>query len=140
MKKIILSLFVIAAVTVLTNKATAQYAIPSYDVPVVADPTTFEETSRSSSYSISPFTKINVLSIQPVGKGERKLIVTVKDSNINTTAWVIINIYSLDGSITYGPYTVTEGIDFEKYLSTDYEWGVSTIDASVGSEMDVFFE
>ncbi len=140
MKKLILSLIVIAAVTVLTNKAYAQYAIPSYDVPVVADPTTFEETSKSSSYSISPFTKLSPFSIQPVNRGKRKLNVTTKDNDIGTTAWATIEIYSLDGNITYGPYTVYEGTPFSILLSEDYEWGVRTLDSSTDCEMSVWFD
>lgn len=140
MKKVLLSLLVIAAVTVFTSSTFAQYAIPSYDVPVIADPTTFEEAVPTTSFYVSPFTKANQTNQVSVPDGRRKLNVTTIDSNINTTAWATIEIYSLDGNITYGPYTVYEGLPFSQFLSDEYEWGVNTIDASEGCEMSVWFD
>jgi len=140
MKKLILSLLVIASVTVLTNKAYAQYAIPSFDVPVIADPTTFVEVTSSSYNATTNFTKSNPLLQKPTSREERKLNVTIRDNDVQTTAWVGIEIYSLDESITYGPYTVYEGALFEKLLSNEYEWGVRVLTASEDCEMSVWFD
>jgi len=139
MKKLILSLLVIASVTVLTNKAYAQYAIPSFDVPVIADPTTFEEVTSSSYNATTNFTKSNTFKEKPTGRERRKLNVTTIDNDIQTTAWASIEIYSLDGNITYGPYTVYEGAPFEKSLSEAYEWGVRVLSASESCEMSVWY-
>ena len=135
MKKLILALFIIAAITALNNKTFAQYAIPSYDVPVIADPTTFEETATQSTTS-----GFNLISANPASRGERKVNVRVIDNDMQTTASSTIEIYSLDESITYGPYTVYEETTFELLLTEEYEWGVRVLAASEGCEMSVWFD
>ncbi|MFK5854496.1 MAG: hypothetical protein QM503_00095 [Bacteroidota bacterium] len=137
MKKLILSLFVLVALTVLTNNAMAQYGIPSYDVPVIADPTTFEETT---SYNFTKtLSKPNPFIQKPTSRGEKMLTIIVRNQDVQTTAWVSIEIYTINESITYGPYTVYEGTPLEQSLSTEYEWGVRVLTASTGCEMSVWF-
>jgi hypothetical protein len=140
MKKLILSLLVIASISVLTNKVYAQYAIPSFDVPVVADPTTFEEMSRSSNNFTTPTAKNNSLSKKPISRGERKLNVELKSNDDKTMSSASIEIYSLDVSTTYGPYSVYEGTPFQKFLNEEYEWGVRILFATSGCEMSVWFD
>jgi|GEM_PF-1249766 len=144
MKKVILSIILIASVAIFANTAVAQYAIPSFNVPVIADPTTFEEVTSASPSTNPELTKTlqsNPFSQKPsASDGERDLYIKVKDRDIATTASAIVEIYSLCGSITYGPYTVTEGNTLIKTLSTNYQWGVSTLSSTEGCEMDVWFE
>ncbi len=134
MKKTIMTLLVVIAAITLTNNLSAQYSIPSYNVPVVADPTTFEEIQRTTvSYN-------NPVSQQLGNRGRRKLIIKVKDNNSSSTATETINIYSLDGSFLFGPYTVSEGSNFEIDLDDDLDWGLCVLQATPDSEMDVWFE
>ena len=140
MKKLILSFLVIASISVLTNKVYAQYAIPSYDVLVVADPTTFEEMSRSSNNFTASTVKNNSLSKKPISREEVKLNVIIKSKDDKTIASASIEIYSLDESITYGPYAVYESIPFQKFLNDNYEWGVRILFATSGCEMSVWFD
>ncbi len=140
MKQLLLSLFVISLVTILSSKAVAQYSIPSYNVLVVADPTTFEETPSSSSSYILPGNTFNPFSQKPLTRGEKEVYIKSNDRDFATTAIVTISIYSLDGSYTYGPYTVTEGTTFVKTLDDSYEWGIRTLSCTEGCELDVWFE
>jgi len=140
MKKLILSLLVIASISVLTNKVYAQYAIPSYNVPIVADPTTFEEMSPSSNNFTTPTVKNSSLSKKPISRGERMITIKTKGYDDATTACASIEIYSLDVSTTYGPYAVYEGTPFQKLLNDDYEWGVRILFATSGCEMSVWFD
>jgi len=134
MKKFILVLLTVVVATALTSKVSAQYSIPSYDVPVIADPTTFEEASVSNmTMSIEPFKN-------PKTREKRKVLVEAIDKDVSKGAWVSIRIYSLDNTIIYGPYLVNEGIVFEMELDADYKWGVKAIDASDNCKMSVWFE
>ncbi len=65
MKNLILSFLVITSISVLTNKVYTQYAIPSFAVAVIADPTTFEEVTRTTCNLITSTAKINSLSQKP---------------------------------------------------------------------------
>lgn len=140
MKKLVLALFVIAAVTVLTNKLVAQNPIPSFNVPVIVNPTTFEEISNSSSNLATPFSIGETLFSQTAGKGEVKLNIEATDKNNETTASAIVEIYSLDTELVYGPYTVVEGTIFTMFLSDKYEWGVRTLFATSGCELSTWFD
>ncbi len=140
MKKVIMTLLVVVAATTLTTKLSAQYSIPSFNVPVIADPTTFEEAqSSNTSYNIN-LLLFNPFSQKPVNREERDIIIKVKDNDSGTTAYATVEIYSLDYTYLYGPYTVYEGTNFEMPLSSEYQWGLRTIAASTGCEMDVWFE
>jgi hypothetical protein len=115
----------------------AQNPIPSYDVLIVTIPATFEEFAPSSgvhfNYFDLSFTEMRTME-------EKKLNVLATDYNPTTKASAIIEVYSLDGSITYGPYTVIESDIFTMILPSSILWGVRIIDSDKGSEVDVWFE
>ena len=136
----IIILLTVVAATALTSKLTAQYSIPSFDVPVIADPTTFEESPISNAIGFGNITMGFVPVKNPVNREERIIVVKAIDKDVATNAWADIIIYSLDYSISYGPYTVNEGNLFEMGLSEEYEWGVEVVDASQGCEMSVWYE
>ena len=140
MKKLLLSLFVVSLVTVLSSKVVAQYAIPSYDVLIVADPTTFEETSRSSSSHPILVKVTNPFIQKPTSRGEKKIYINTKDLDSGTSASASVVIYSLDGTYMYGPYTVIEGTTYSMVLDDNYRWGVQTISCTEDCEMDVWFD
>ncbi len=141
MKKFILVLLTVVVATALTTKLSAQYSIPSYDVPVIADPTTFEETPVSNAIGFGNVVRGVEEEIQDLGSRDERIILTKTiDDYESTTAWAVIIIYSLDNTINYGPYTVYEDIAFNMNLSTDYEWGVKVVDASQGCQLSVWYE
>ncbi len=137
MKKKLTILFVLLGTVLLTENLFAQNPIPSYDVPIINDPTVFEEVSPDLNTSSIYFGHmVYYLSTME----EKKLKLEVSDRDSSTTSWLSIEVYSLDGTVEYGPFTVNEGVTFEISLSTALTWGVRVIDASVGSEVDVWFD
>jgi len=140
MKKLFLLLLILLAVTSLTNKLAAQNPIPSYDVPVVADPTTFEESTSASSTYNSSRANSDLLIQNKLGRGEKLLKLKTKDQATNTTAFADFYIYAIDATFQYGPFNCLEGTTFSQTLSADYIWGVRVIDASSNCEIDVWFE
>jgi hypothetical protein len=141
MKKFMVVLLTVVVATALTNKVTAQYSIPSFDVPVIADPTTFEEMPLENVVGFGNVVHgIEPVIIETGTREERIMRVDATDKDVATTAWSNIVIYSLDNTINYGPYTVYEGNNFEINLSTDYEWGLRVVDASQGCEMSVWYD
>jgi len=137
MKKTLTILFVLLGAVLFTENLLAQNPIPSYDVPIINDPTVFEEVSPELNISFNYFG--NVI-YSPSTREEKKLKLEVSDRDSSTTSWVTIEVYSLDGAVEYGPFTVNEGVTFQLSLSTALTWGVRVIDASVGSEVDVWFD
>lgn len=137
MKKLFISSLIIFVAVFIANKLSAQNPIPSFNVPIIVDPTIFEEVVPSSSFN---FNSLNLSLPQPGSREERKLNVYVSDKNTLTTSWAIIEIYSLDESVFYAPFTVYEGAAFNITLSDTLLWGVRVLNASEGSKMDVWFE
>jgi hypothetical protein len=134
MKKFIIALLTVVVATALTTKLSAQYSIPSFNVPVIADPTTFEETPASNmTIGIEYFKKPNT-------REERKMTVKITDPGRTAIACASIIVYSLDNTIEYGPYMVYAGNPFEIMLSTDYTWGVRIIEATEDCELSVWYE
>ena len=137
MKKLFLNALLVIAGMMLSHNLFAQYPIPSFNVPVVVDPTIFEEINPSSGTN---FNNLGYSLIQPDSREEKKFRILAKDNNILNQAWVIIDIYSLDGSFQYGPYTVTENNIFEMTVDNNILWGIRVKDASQDCVMDVWFE
>jgi len=130
MKKLVYFVLVIIASTTLTCKLSAQNPIPSFNVPVIADPTTFEENPVANFLFGA-----NVLS-----REERQIYIITSNRTPETTAWVVIEIYSLDGTITYSSFYVAEGDLFEQVVDGERNWGIRVLDASSESTMDVWIE
>jgi len=130
-------MFVFAMMILSPEKLLSQNPIPSFNVPIIIDPTVFEEVPQSFN------TLYNLLSPFPLStknSGEKKLVLIVTDRDLSVSSWVEIEVYSLDGAVVYGPFTVNEGVLFEMILSTSLTWGVRIIDASEGSMVDVWFD
>lgn len=130
-------MFVFAMMVLSPEKMLSQNPIPSFNVPIIIDPTLFEEVVPSFG------AKANFLHNQwlsPSNRAEKKLCLNVKDRNTSYTSWVVAEVYSLDGSIIYGLFTVNEGTVFEIFLSASLTWGVRVIDASANAELDVWFD
>jgi len=139
MNKLTLYTAILFIITLASKSAFSQNPIPSFNVPVVADPTSFEETPPPLRTFITKALVTNPFSQKPINRDEKTIKIKTKDHLENNAAWSEFIIYSLDSSIEYGPYTNMEGTIFEKTLSTQYEWGVRVQDASIECEMDVWF-
>jgi hypothetical protein len=137
MKKILTILFVLLGTVLFTENLLAQNPIPSYDVPIINDPTVFEEVVLPLCTS---FNCTNLSLLAPNNREEKKLGLMVTDRDNSINSWVVIEVYSLDGGVAYGPFTVIEGVLFEMALSTSLTWGVRVTDSSEGSIVDVWFD
>ncbi len=140
MKKIIMTLLVVVAVTSLTTRLSAQYTIPSFNVPVVADPTSFEETGATNfSYGANSLVKFNHLKQKPSNREERKMKVQFERPPSKTTICATVLIYSVDGQTTLGPYPVVEGVVLEVTID-ERDWGVKVVNAINDCELSVWIE
>ena len=102
----------------------AQYAIPSFEVELEQENTTFEEDE---------------VLLQLESMEERQMIVKVEDESPSQSTWAIVKIYSLDGLDELGPYTVNEGTLL--YVPIDErEWGVRVIDFLPGCIISAWIE
>ena len=102
----------------------AQYAIPSFEVELEQENTTFEEDE---------------VLLQLESMEERQMIVKVEDESPSQSTWAIVKIYSLDGLDELGPYTVNEGTLL--YVTIDErEWGVKVIDFLSGCIISTWIE
>jgi len=140
MKKSIMTMLVVIVAITLTSKLSAQYSIPSFNVPVIGDPTTFEEVlETSASFGSTNLLYFNPFGQKPINREEKKLKATTSDPNTNTTSCIMFEVYSLDGTDIYGPFTVYEGEIFEICID-EREWGIRVLTASEESEMSVWIE
>jgi hypothetical protein len=140
MKQTLQFLFLLIFIIIFTNEIHAQYPIPSYNVPIVADPTLFEEEIAQPLNINSNHWILLPIICGPVGIGEKAVVVKIRDDITTSTAQADINIYSLDGSIIYGPFTVIEGTNLVVPLDAGYLWGVRVLTTTPISEMDVWFD
>ncbi len=140
MKKIIMTLLVVVAVTSLTTRLSAQYTIPSFNVPVVADPTSFEETGATNfSYGANSIVRFNHLKQKPSNRERRKMKVAVSKTLSKTQVLATVMVYSLDEQTTLGPYPVVEGIVLEVVID-ERDWGVKVVSAIDDCELSVWIE
>ncbi|OFY48974.1 MAG: hypothetical protein A2W85_15020 [Bacteroidetes bacterium GWF2_41_31] len=137
MKKLLLNVLLVVAGTIFSHNLFAQYPIPSFNVPVIIDPTIFEEINPSSG---TTFNNLGFSFGQPGSREEKKLKIEIKDQSILTSAWASIEVYSLSGNLIYGPFSIYEGVPFELAVSTAELWGIRVLNASEECQMDVWFE
>lgn len=139
MKNLPVLLLSFVALLLLSGNIHAQYSIPSFDAPIIADPTTFEEVTMQNSTSYS-FVKENPFVTKPNGRDEKNIFVSSKDNNQNTNAFFTFEIYSLDHTINYGPFTTYEGNIFTMSLNANIQWGIRSVACSEGCIVDIWFE
>ncbi len=137
MKKLLLSVLLVVAGMIFSHNLFAQYPIPSFNVPVVVDPTIFEESIPLSSRS---FNIVSSSLKQPTNIDEKKMIIVVKDDAIATASWVTLEVYSINGDSVFGPFQVNEGNTFMIALSITELWGVRVLNSSEECKMDIWFE
>lgn len=140
MKRIIYYTAFITTLILISVNVVAQNPIPSYDVPVIVDPTTFEEQTNSNSATYSHITFLIASNPDKGARSEKELCIRIKDENNSTTAFSEFYIIAIDTTITYGPYYCYEGTVFTKLVSSDYLWRVMVADATSESFMDVWFD
>jgi hypothetical protein len=104
--------------------AQAQYAIPSIEIELEQENTTFEE----------PQGLIRLLSAE-----ERQMVVKVEDNDPAVATWAVVVIYSLDGEDELGPYTVTEGTILKETID-DHDWGVKVNSFRPGCVISAWIE
>lgn len=138
MKNLLIILLAITTSIICTSEVIAQYSIPAYDVEIVADPTTFEESTSQSGFTQTNHRK--PLSIQlPGSDGERQMKVGVVSKNGGGGATAVVYIYSLDEQDILGPFTVVEGTVLSQSID-EREWGVEVVSSSEGAEVSVWIE
>lgn len=121
-----LVLFVLGLFTASLSNAQEQYPIPSFNVELTGDNTTFEETE-------------GLVLISPMTIAEKNIRIKVDDNNPQQTSWVTVIIYSLDGQDELGPYTVVEGTPLEVPVD-EREWGVMVVNYLDGAILSVWKE
>jgi len=139
MKKIIITSIILFAAVIFFNKLSAQNPIPAFNVPVIADPTVFEETSGTSSACFSLSDGLPQVLKSPFNADERTLCVELERKLNKDYIWSTFMVYSLDGLTTYGPFTIFEG---EVHRTTvDLRlWGVRVVNASSDAKLSVWFD
>jgi len=108
------------------SKAQAQYPIPSYQVELAQENTTFEEDE-------------NVELFGPLSMEESQLIIEVGDLNPSQASWATVIVCSLDGLDVLGPYTVMEGTPLAVNID-NREWGVKVMNYLEGAVLSVWRE
>lgn len=121
MKNLVVTLIVAIAVMASYSQAQAQYAIPSFDVPVVEN-TTFTDNDWSNDDGT---------------REERKLKVRVNTSRSNNGSWVVISVYKLGTRLQTRLITVAEGDDFSMKIDNG-AWGITVYRASADCVLSVW--
>lgn len=139
MKKGILSILAFFVILGISQKANAQYTIPSFNITIVTLPTTFEEIPQKN--SVCPATYKNLTNKVSVrnSKGRKEIQVGIRPQGGGSNAWSKIEIYSIDGTILQGPYYVTDTQVFRLSLDDQVQWGVRVLDATDYAIFDVWF-
>ncbi|MBU2554390.1 MAG: hypothetical protein KKF98_08015 [Bacteroidetes bacterium] len=136
MKKIIITSIILFTAVIFFNKLSAQNPIPAFNVPVIVDPTVFEEAVLPTGVYLN---QIDNLSRQPENIEERKLKVNVQPDDDKEIIWVIFSVYSLDQQTIYGPFTVYEGEIHETTID-ERQWGVKVLNSSPGCRLSVWID
>lgn len=124
MKNLVVTVIVAIVVMASYSQANAQFAIPSFDVPVY-DNMTFEDSAWTNGDD---------------SREERKLKVRVEtNSNSSRSVWVRIYVYNKDNGLSVGPIFVKEGTDFTMNINED-QWGVGVIKSSKSCKLSVWDE
>jgi len=139
MKKVLVTSFILLFAVLFSSQISAQNPIPSYNVPVIADPTIFEEIPDLKSLSFEKSDFLTLACKQPSNSEEKLILIKVEKKDSRELQWATVNIYSLDGLTTYGPFTVIEGTIFEISVD-DRRWGVRVINASSNASLSVWIE
>ena len=139
MKKLFVASFILLSTLIFSNRLSAQNPIPSFSVPVIADPTIFEEMGETKYVNMKQFGLSTSIQKQPFNTGDKKILVKVDRRDLRELQWATVIIYSLDGLTTFGPYTVLEGTVCETVVD-ERSWGVRVINASSNAFLSVWIE
>jgi hypothetical protein len=126
MKNLVVTVIIAVAVMASFSKAKAQYAIPSFDVPVYVN-TTFHDGSGI------------VAKDQNGTREERKLRVRVNTSKSPESTWVYISVYKIGSGLSMGPFLVEDGQEFSMDVDEDL-WGISVLSVSNNCYLSVWKE
>lgn len=126
MKNLVVTVIIAVAVMTSFSKAKAQYAIPSFDVPVYVN-TTFHDGSGI------------VADNQNGTREERKLRVRVNTSKSPESTWVYISVYKIGSGLAMGPFLVEDGQEFSMNIDDD-QWGISVLSVSDNCYLSVWKE
>lgn len=137
MKNPLIILLAITAFITCSTEAIAQYAIPSYNVSIVVEPTTFKEGEIAVTNSSS---KPSIFSLaQQNNKARRDMYVQASSSTPGEGASAVVVIYSLDGEDELGPFTVTDQQILVQEID-EREWGVRVQNASENCEISTWIQ
>ena len=138
MKELATILLLITASLCITSNASAQNPIPSYNVPILVEPTTFEEGASSTNFVVQSNHRTNII-ITNCSEEERKMVVKVIKPSQAEGASAVVYIYSLDEQDILGPFTVTHEAQLEQAID-EREWGVEVVSATEGCEISTWIE
>ena len=139
MKNLLIILISITALFLSNNESLAQYAIPSYNVKIVTEPTTFEESVNSLSIIIPNTHRKPVFVQMQNSDEERKINVQVSSSTPGQSANATVQIYSLDEQDILGPFYVTDESILEQPID-NREWGIVIINSSENCKLSTWID
>jgi len=139
MKKLFAASCILLCTLMFASRLLAQNPIPSFGVPVIADPTIFEEMDDAKTLNGNLSSFLTPTLHERSAMGKRKMLVKVERSDSRELEWATITIYSLDGLTTHDPYTVMEGVIYEASID-ERLWGVRVINASSNAKLSVWIE
>lgn len=126
MKNLLVTVIIAVAVMASFSKAKAQYAIPSFDVPVFVN-TTFQDDAGVINNDGNS------------SREERKLRVRVNTSKSSDGSWVYISVYKLGSGLQMGPFKVEDDEEFSMNID-EGNWGISVLSVSDNCYLSVWDE
>jgi hypothetical protein len=126
MKNLVVTVIIAVALMATASQVKAQYAIPSFDVPVFVN-TTFQDAS------------IVGVNNDNGTREERKIKVRVNTSKSSDGTWVYISVYKVGTNLATPPIKVEAGNEFSMDIDED-QWGVSVVSVSNNCLLSVWDE
>jgi len=124
MKKLILILSIILiALLYPFSDLIAQYSIPSFNAELNQTNLSFIEDEEPVINSAE----------------ERKINVMIEDGQPSMASWVVVVIFSTDGTTELGPYLVSEGNSLEVTID-ERDWGLRVNDYLEDCELSVWID
>jgi len=126
MKNLVVTVIIAVAVMASFSVAKAQYAIPSYNVPVFVN-STFQDGNSWTLHNDNST------------REERKLKVRVNTDKSSENPWVYISVYKIGTHLQSIPFLVEAGSEFSISIGNG-QWGVTVISASDNCYLSVWEE
>jgi len=126
MKNLVVTVIIAVALMATASQVKAQYAIPSFDVPVFVN-TTFQDAS------------IIGINNNDGTREERKLKVRVNTNKSSDGTWVYISVYKVGSNLSTPPIKVEDGNEFSMDID-ESQWGIRIVSVSNNCVLSVWDE